>query len=143
MNCHGQSKLEAPKQLYIQNFLLTNKIDVLLCQETRIDDNNFDQCNFIKSNYNIIKKNAQNPFGTSILPHTNITIDEVKFDTEGRIIIFNSDNITFCNVYPKAGTDSDSKQEREDLINITLPNMMHHHKSNIVIGGGLELHNRE
>ena len=135
MNCHGQSKLEAPKQLYIQNFLLTNKIDVLLCQETKIDDNTFDHCNFIKSNYNIIKNNAQNPYGTSILAHTNITIDEVKFDTEGRIIIFNSDNITFCNVYPKAGTDSDSKQEREDLINITLPNMMHHHKSNIVIGG--------
>ena len=126
---------KVPKQLYIQNFLLTNKIDVLLCQETKIDANTFDQCNFIKSSYNIIKNNAHNPYGTSILAHTNITIDEVKFDMERRIIIFNSDNITICNVYPKAGTDSESKQEREDLINITLPNMMHHHKTNVVIGG--------
>ena len=109
MNCHGQSKLEVPKQLYIHNFLLTYKIDVLLCQETKIDANTFDQCNFIKSSYNIIKNNAHNPYGTSILAHTNITIDEVKFDTKGRIIIFNGDNITICNVYPKAGTDSESK----------------------------------
>ena len=58
MNCHGQSKLEVPKQLYIQNFLLTNRIDILMCQETRIDDRTFEQCNFIRSNYNIIKNNA-------------------------------------------------------------------------------------
>ena len=135
MNCYGQSKLEVPKLLYIQNFLLTNKMDVLLCQETKIDANTFDQCNFIKSNYNIIKNNSHNPYGTSILAHNNIPIDEVKFDREGRIIIFNSDNITFCNVYQKAGIDSESGQEREDLINITLPNMMHHHKTNVVMGG--------
>ena len=49
MNCHGQSKIEVPKQLYIQNFLLTNRIDILMCQETRIDDLTFEQCNFIKS----------------------------------------------------------------------------------------------
>ena len=38
MNCHGQSKLEIPKQLFIQNFILTNKIDILLCQETKIEE---------------------------------------------------------------------------------------------------------
>ena len=135
MNCHGQTKLEVPKQMYIQNFLLTNKIDILLCQETRIDDRTFEQCNFIRSNYNIIKNNAPNPYGTSVLAHINLNIEEVKYDTEGRILIFNIDDITFCNVYPKAGTDSDSKQEREDLINITLLNMLHHHKANIIIGG--------
>ena len=101
----------------------------------KIDDSTFDQCNFIKSNYNIIKNNSHNQFGTSILVHNNIPIDEVKFDTEGRVIIFNSDNITICNTYPKAGTDSESRQEREDLINTTLPNMMHHHKQNLIIGG--------
>ena len=134
MNCHGQSKLEIPKQLFIQNFMISNKIDILLCQETKIDDNTFNQCNFIKSNYNIIKNNSHNHFGTSILVHNNIPIDEVKFDTEGRVIIFNSDNITICNTYPKAGTDSESRQEREDLINTTIPNMMLHHKPNLIIG---------
>ena len=101
MNCHGQSKLEVPKQLYIQNYLLTNKVDILLCQETKIDDNTFNQCNFIKSNYNIIKNNSHNHFGTSILVHNNIPIDEVKFDTEGRVIIFNSDISPFATPIPK------------------------------------------
>ena len=109
MNCHGQSKLEVPKQLYIQNYLLTNNIDVLMCQETRIDDQTFEQCNFIRSNYNIIKNNAANSYGTSVLVHVNLSLSDVKYDTDGRIIIFNIDDITFCNVYPKAGTDSESK----------------------------------
>ena len=135
MNCHGQTKLEVPKQLFIQNFLLTNKIDILMCQETRIDDRTFEQCNFVRSNYNIIKNNASNSYGTSVLVHVNLNINDVKYDTDGRIIIFNIDEITFCNVYPKAGTDSESKQEREDLLNLTLPNMLHHHKANIIIGG--------
>merc|ERR1711895_371851 len=82
MNCHGQSKLEVPKQLYIQNFLLTNRIDILMCQETKIDDRTFEQCNFIRSNYNIIKNNTPNPYGTSVLAHINLNIEEVKYDTE-------------------------------------------------------------
>ena len=135
MNCHGQTKLEVPKQLYIQNYLLTNNIDVLMCQETRIDDQTFEQCNFIRSNYNIIKNNAANSYGTSVLVHVKLSLGDVKYDTDGRIIIFNIDDITFCNVYPKAGTDSESKQEREDLLNLTLPNMLHHHKVNLIIGG--------
>ena len=74
MNCHGQSKIEVPKHLYIQNFLLTNRIDILLCQETKIDDLTFEQCNFIKSNYNIIKNNASNPYGTSVMVPVNLNI---------------------------------------------------------------------
>ena len=107
MNCHGQTKLEVPKQLFIQNFLLTNKIDILMCQETRIEDQTFEQCNFIRSNYNIIKNNASNSYGTSVLVHVNLNLNDVKYDTDGRIIIFNIDEITLCNVYPKAGTDSE------------------------------------
>ena len=135
MNCHGQSKLEIPKQLFIQNFLLTNKVDILLCQETKILENTFNQCSFINSNYSIIKNNSTHHFGTSILVHNNIKIDEIKFDTEGRVIIFNSDNITIGNAYPRAGTDSESRQEREDLINTTIPNMLLHHKPNLILGG--------
>ena len=132
MNCHGQTKLEVPKQLYIQNFLLTNKIDILLCQEIKIEENSFNQCNFISSNYSIIKNNSSNHYGTAILIHNNLQINEIKFDTAGRIIIFNTDNITICNAYPKAGTDAESRQDREDLINTTIPNMLLHHKTNLI-----------
>ena len=36
MNIHGQSRLEIPKQLYIQNFLLTNKTNAILSKATTI-----------------------------------------------------------------------------------------------------------
>ena len=83
MNCHGQTKLELPKQLYIQNYLLTNNVDILLCQETRLEEQTFEQCNFIKSNFNIIKNNADNSYGTSVLVHVNLKMSDVKYDTGG------------------------------------------------------------
>merc|ERR1712126_10814 len=135
MNCHGQTKLDILKQLYIQNFLSSYKIDVLLCQETKIEDNTFNQCNFINSNYSIIKNNSNNPYGTSILVHNNIQIGDVKYDTAGRLIIFNTDNITIGNAYPKAGTDVDSRQDREEFFNTIIPNILLHHKQNLIMGG--------
>ena len=36
MICQGQSKLEIPKKLYIQNFLLTNKTNAILSKATTI-----------------------------------------------------------------------------------------------------------
>ena len=41
MNCHGQTKFDLAKQLSIQSFLITNKIDILLCQETKIEESCF------------------------------------------------------------------------------------------------------
>ena len=33
-------------------------------------------------------------------------------DTEGKINVFNSGDTTVANIYPKSGTDADSKRER-------------------------------
>ena len=41
MNCHGQTKLNLAEQLYVQNFIKSNYIDILLCQETKIDNDTF------------------------------------------------------------------------------------------------------
>ena len=106
MNCHGQTKFDTAKQLYIQNFLSSHKIDVLLCQETKIEENTFNQCHFINCNYSIIKNNSSNPFGTSVLIHNNLQIEKNKYDTEGRLIIFNIENFSIVNAYPRAGTDA-------------------------------------
>ena len=62
-------------------------------------------------------------------------IDDIKFDRSGRLIIFIIKNITIVNAYPKAGTDASSRQEREDFFNITIPNIMLQHKSNLILGG--------
>ena len=56
-------------------------------------------------------------------------------DTQGRIITFNSSSSTFVNVYPKSGTDVESRREREQMFTTTLPNMLVHRKENIIIGG--------
>ena len=44
-----------------------------------------------------------------------MNIYDIKFDTAGRVIIFNIENITFLNIYPKARTDSNSRKMRENL----------------------------
>ena len=67
MNCQGQTKLTLAKQLFIQNHLKNNRIDVLLCQETCVDNDTFNNCEFILNNYNIIRKNTENEYGTFIL----------------------------------------------------------------------------
>ena len=135
MNCQGQTKLKLPKQLFIQNHLKTNIIDVLLCQETQVDNNIFNNCEFILNNYNIIKNNAENEYETLILIKNTIQVSDVAFDTEGRVIVLNSGNLTIINVYPKAGTDAESRRQREELFSNTVPNMRKYKKPNLPIGG--------
>ena len=64
MNCHGQTKMMLAKQLFIQNHLKINKIDILLCQETYVDNETFNNCEYILSNHNIVKNNAKNEYST-------------------------------------------------------------------------------
>ena len=111
-NCHGQSKLNISKQVFIQNFLLSNNIDILLCKETKIEEGCFSQCN----KYTIIKNNSRNDFGTSVIIKNDIHVKDVKFYTEGRVIVFNTENTTIVNAYPKAGRDAESRKEREDFL---------------------------
>ena len=54
MNCQGQTKITLAKQLFIQNHVRNDNIDVLLCQETRVDNDTFNKCEFIQNNYNIV-----------------------------------------------------------------------------------------
>merc|ERR1712080_512927 len=42
---------------------------------------------------------------------------------------------TFMNVYPKSGTDVESRREREIMFSNTIPHMLIHRKSNLIIGG--------
>ena len=91
MNCHGQLKLNLSNQLFIQKFLFSNNIDILLCQETKIEEECFSQCNSLDNNYTIIKNNSRNDFGTSVIIKNNIQVNDVKFDTEGRVIVFNTE----------------------------------------------------
>ena len=49
MNIHGQTGLDESKQVQIENFIKSYKIDILNCQEINIDENSFK--NFLVSVY--------------------------------------------------------------------------------------------
>ena len=78
----------------------------MLCHEAKIDSDTFKLCEFLKSNNTIINNNADNDYGTAVIIKNNIQIQDVAFDTEGRVIIFNTGKLTIINIYPKAGTDA-------------------------------------
>ena len=56
LNVQGQSNLSEAKQLQLEDFIKYNKIDIAHLQETEICDTTFSHCNYISSNFNIIRK---------------------------------------------------------------------------------------
>ena len=59
MNIRGQTGLDETKQVQIESFIKSYKIDILNCQEINISENSFSSCNFITSSYDIITNNAR------------------------------------------------------------------------------------
>ena len=92
-------------------------------------------CDIITNNYTILKNNSRNEYGTSVLVKNDIQIENFRFDTEGRVIVFNIDDMIIVNTYPKAGTDADSRKDREELFTSTLPNVLLYPKQHIIMGG--------
>ena len=135
MNIHGQSGLDDSKQVQIENFIKSYKVDILNCQEINIDENSFKNCSYINSSYNVIPNNAQNKYGTCCIVSNSLDYQKVKFDTNGRIIAFDIDDITFCNVYLPSGTDAMMKNERENYIAETLPQILIDSKIHGCTGG--------
>ena len=135
LNCHGQSKMSTAKQLFIESILKQSKQDILCLQETFIDDETFENCDYLTANYNIIKNNNINNYGTACLVKNIFNINDIRIDTEGRIIIFNLGDVTITNVYPKAGTDSESRKHRENMFSQTIPNMLRLRKKQLILAG--------
>ena len=135
MNIRGQTGLDEAKQLQIEHFIKSYKIDILNCQEINILEESFSNCNFITSSYDIITNNAQNKYGTCCLVSNNFTTENIKLDTNGRIIAFDIENITFCNVYLPSGSDPIMKNSRENYIAETIPQILINSKDIGCIGG--------
>ena len=130
MNIRGQTGLDEAKQVQIENFVKSYKKDILNCQEINIKEDTFKNCNYLASSYNLITNNAPNKYGTCCLVSNSFEIDNIKLDTKGRVITFNIDNITFCNVYLPSGTDPVMKYSRE-----IIPQILINAKDTGCIGG--------
>ena len=137
MNIRGQSKLYIEKQLQIEEFLKRYKCDILHLQETNIEPETFSSCNFISSNYNIIQNNSITFYGTASLIKNDLVVENVKCDSEGRVLIFDVNELTFVNLYLHSGTDSISKSGREKVCSEVLPNLLINSKENGCAGGDL------
>ena len=134
LNCRGQTRFSVSKQQQIQDIVKTHHIDILLCQETSLDQDSFNVCEFILTNFTKIINNAHNEFGTSCLVKNSFLIEDIYKDSEGRIIMFNVGDITFVNVYLPSGTDAVSRNKREKMLASTLPNLLINRKCSGIIG---------
>ena len=135
LNTRGQTKFTLEKQMQIEDIIKFYKVDILHLQETDIDDNAFSECTFIRNNYTVINNNNSTGYGTSSLVKGDLKVDNVSFDTEGRVIVFDIGNITFSNVYLEAGTDAISRTGRENYCGEVIPNLLVNRSQNGYIGG--------
>ena len=112
INVHGQSNLSEAKQSQLEDFIKYNKIDIAHLQETETCDTTFSNCNFISSTFNLYSNNAANKYGTSSLVKNVFTVENLKYDTSGRALVFDIGDLTFGNFYGHSGTDAKSRAKR-------------------------------
>ena len=135
MNIRGQTGLDEVKQVQIEQFIKFYKVDVLNCQEINIENDSFQICNSICSSYQIIPNNASNKYGTCCFVANHLPVKNLKYDTNGRIIIFDIGKTTFGNVYLPSGNDPTMRHKREEYFSETIPKLLIHKNDMGCIGG--------
>ena len=124
LNIRGQTKFYDDKQQQLQDLIMHYGCDIIHLQETDFNDDTFKNCSFIKSNYQVISNNSATGYGTASLVKNDLDAENIRCDTEGRIIVFDIKNITFCNLYIEAGTDGCSRTSREAYFSEAIPNLL-------------------
>ena len=135
MNIRGQTGFNNAKQVQVEKFLSKENLDILNLQEINCDENTFESCDFVTAHYNLISNNAPNKYGTATLVKSNFLPENILYDLNGRIIVFNIGSITISNLYLPSGTDGVSKNSRENYLSVTLPQMLLNRKDYGIIGG--------
>ena len=137
MNIKGQSRLNTEKQLQIEAFLKQYKCDILHLQETNIEQETFSTCSYICNNYNILQNNSLSKYGTSSLVKSEFIVENIRCDSEGRVLIFDLGPMTFANIYLNSGTDAIARAGREKICSELLPNLLINSKGSGCAGGDL------
>ena len=88
LNLRGQTKMNLSKLLQLEELLKSRKFAVIFFQESNIQDTTFENCPFIKSNYQILINNSATGYGTSALINNSLKIENVKALPGGRILYF-------------------------------------------------------
>ena len=114
INCVGQSRLPISKQLEIQGYVSTHRIDILHLQECKMDDDTFSQCSFITSNFNLFSNNKPDDsfYGTATLVRSDLEVTNIHTDNNGRAIVFDAAGCTWGNLYLPSGVNSRAQREQ-------------------------------
>ena len=123
------------KQLQIETFAKYYQCDILHLQEANIDDETFSSCNFLQNSYNIFENNNINKNGNASLVKSELIVDNLRYDSEGRVIIFDIGNLTLGNVYLHSGTDAAARSSREKYCCEVLPNLLLNAHADGSVGG--------
>ena len=135
LNIHGQTGLQLDKQLQIEEFVKYSRSDIIHLQEIDIQDDTFNECNFIKSNFTVITNNAGNKYGTASLVKNDLPVENVMCDTAGRVIIFEISKVNFGNLYLPSGTDGVSRSNREKYCAEIIPQILVNRQTSGCLGG--------
>ena len=136
MNIIGQTGLNISKQVQIENFVKNYSIDILHCQEINILSDSFENCEFLNSSYEIISNNASNKYGTcSFISNCFQQPQNIKLDSNGRVIVFDIEEITFSNVYMPSGNDPLMRGSRENYAAEIIRQLLINKKSSGCIEG--------
>ena len=112
-----------------------SKCDILHLQEAHIEEDTFDQCSYILSNFSVIVNNAQNKYGTASLVRNNFLVENVMVDTGGRVLVFEISGVSFVNIYLPSGTDATSRSNREKYSAEILPQILVNKQASGCAGG--------
>ena len=97
LNIYRQTKLPIEKQKQIEDMIKFYHCDIVHLQEIDIENSTFHDCPFINNNYTVISNNSLVIYGVASLVKNDFNIENVNFDTEGRLITFEINSMTFGN----------------------------------------------
>ena len=115
INIQGQTGLNYSKESQIESFIRTFKPDIIHFQEINVSPDTFENSDMINSNLNLMSNNATNKYGTASLISAELEPTNIKFDAEGRIIVFDLGNFTFGNIYFPSGVNLEMRNKRENF----------------------------
>ena len=131
INVRGQTGLPVSKQLQIEAFIKVNNCDILNLQEANIEEETFSSCDLLQSTFSIF----ENKYGTASLVRSELQVENIRCDSEGRVLVFDIGDLTFGNLYLHSGTDAAARAGRERYSCEVLPRLLVNCKDNGCIGG--------
>ena len=102
----------------------TGNCDILHLQEAHIEDDTFQECSFIESNFSVIINNAKSKYGTASLVKNDLQVENIMCDTAGRVLVFEISGVTFANIYLPSGTDATARSQREKYSAEIIPQIL-------------------